>query len=82
VGIAGNAIETIKYQDQKAESVRIRGVEPLTMFDIDGVTIDAGRIWTESESASGREICVIGPDMLKNLFGDAPADQAVGRNPH
>ena len=79
VGIAGNAIETIKYQDQKAESVRIRGVEPLTMFDIDGVTIDAGRIWTESESASGREICVIGPDMLKNLFGDAPADQAVGK---
>ena len=79
VGIAGNAIETVKYQDQKAENVRIRGVEPLTMFDIDGVSIDAGRIWTESEGASGREICVVGPDMLKNLFGDAPADQAVGK---
>lgn len=80
VGIAGNAIETVKFQDQKAENVRIRGVEPLTMFDIDGVTIDAGRIWTESEGASGREICVIGPDMLKNLFGDAPADQAIGKD--
>jgi putative ABC transport system permease protein len=79
VGIAGNSIETIKYQDQKAESVRIRGVEPLTMFDIDGVSIDTGRIWTESESASGRDICVIGSDMLKNLFGDAPADQVVGK---
>ena len=79
VGIAGNAIETVKYQDQKAESVRIRGVEPLTMFEIDGVSIDAGRIWTESESTSGREICVVGPDMLKNLFGDAPAHQAVGK---
>lgn len=79
VGIAANAIETVKYQDQKAENVRIRGVEPLTMFDIDGVSIEAGRIWTESESASGREICVVGPDMLKNLFGDAPADQAVGK---
>jgi putative ABC transport system permease protein len=79
VGIAANAVETVKYQDQKAENVRIRGVEPLTMFDIDGVSIDAGRIWTESEGASGREICVIGPDMLVNLFGDAPADQALGK---
>ena len=79
VGIAANAIETVKYQDQKAENVRIRGVEPLTMFDIDGVSIEVGRIWSESEGASGREICVIGPDMLKNLFGDAPADQAVGK---
>jgi putative ABC transport system permease protein len=78
VGIAANAIETVKYGDQKAENVRIRGVDPITMFDIDGRTIDVGRIWTEGEGASGREICVIGPDMLKNLFADAPADRAVG----
>src|SRR5215510_165543 len=61
VGIAGNAIETVKYANQKAENVRVRGVEPMTMFDIDGVTVDAGRIWTESEGDSGRDICVIGP---------------------
>src|ERR671915_655645 len=79
VGIAGNAVETIKYANQKAENVRVRGVDPITMFDIDGVNIDAGRIWTESEGDSGREICVIGTDMLKNLFQDAPADQAVGQ---
>ncbi len=79
VGIAANAIETVKYADQKAENVRVRGIDPITMFDIDGVTIDAGRIWSESEGASGREICVIGPDMLKNLFSDAPADRAVGQ---
>jgi putative ABC transport system permease protein len=79
VGIAANAIETVKYADQKAENVRIRGVEPITMFDIDGVSINAGRIWTESEGAAGRDICVLGPDMLKNLFNDAPADRAVGQ---
>ena len=79
VGIAANAIETVKYANQKAENVRVRGVTPITMFDIDGVDIDSGRIWTESEGESGREICVIGPDMLKNLFSDAPADQAVGK---
>src|SRR5690242_6458721 len=79
VGIAANAVETVKYADQKAENVRIRGVEPLTMFDIDGVSIDVGRIWTGSEGAAGRDICVIGPDMLKNLFSDAPADRALGQ---
>ena len=77
VGIAANAIETIKYADQKAENVRVRGVDPITMFDIDGVTIDAGRIWTENEGESGREICVVGPDILKNLFADAPADLSL-----
>ncbi len=79
VGIAANALETVKYADQKAENVRVRGVDPITMFDIDGVTIDVGRIWTESEGASGRDICVVGTDMLKNLFGDAPADRVVGQ---
>jgi putative ABC transport system permease protein len=79
VGIAANAIETVKYGDQKAENVRIRGVEPITMFDIDGVSINVGRIWTESEGAAGRDICVLGPDMLKNLFNDAPADRAIGQ---
>ena len=79
VGVAANAIETVKYANQKAENVRVRGVDPITMFDIDGVSIDAGRIWTESEGDSGREICVLGADMLKNLFQDAPADQAIGK---
>ena len=79
VGMAANALETVKYADQKAENVRIRGIDPITMFDIDGVTIDVGRIWTDSEGAAGRDICVIGPDMLKNLFSDAPADRALGQ---
>jgi putative ABC transport system permease protein len=79
VGIAGNAMETVKYADQKSDGVRIRGVEPTTMFDIDGVEIDVGRIWTDGEGSSGHEICVIGPDLLKNLFGGAAADRALGQ---
>jgi putative ABC transport system permease protein len=79
VGVGANAVETVKHADQKSESVRIRGVTPITMFDIDGVTINAGRTWTEGEGESGREICVVGSDILKNLFADAPADQAVGQ---
>jgi len=79
VGMAANSIETVKHADQKAENVRIRGVDPISMFDIDGVSVQVGRIWTESEGAAGRDICVVGTDMLKNLFGDAPADRAVGQ---
>lgn len=79
VGVAANAFETVKYADQKAESVRVRGVTPTTMFDIDGVAIDAGRIWTEGEGDSGRDTCVVGPDILQNLFGGAAADRAVGQ---
>lgn len=79
VGVAANVIETVKHADQKSENVRIRGVRPTTMFDIDGVTIDAGRIWTEGEASSGRDVCVIGPDLLKNVFADAPADRAIGQ---
>lgn len=79
VGVAANAVETIKHADQKSENVRVRGVSPITMFDIDGVTIDAGRIWTEGEGDAGREVCVVGPDILKNLFGGAASDRAIGQ---
>ena len=79
VGVAANAVETVKHSDQKAENVRIRGVTPLTMFEIDGVAIDAGRLWTEGEGQAGRPVAVVGPDLLANLFGGAPADRAVGQ---
>lgn len=79
VGVAANAFETVKFADQKAESVRVRGVTPTTMFEIDGVAIDAGRIWTEGEGDSGRADCVVGPDILKNLFGGAAAERAIGQ---
>ena len=34
VGIAANAIETVKYADQKAENVRIRGVDVLRSDEV------------------------------------------------
>ena len=79
VGVAANARETVKHADQKFENVNIRGVSPATMFDIDGRTIDVGRVWTENEGNSGREICVVGPDVLTNLFGGAASDRALGQ---
>ncbi len=80
VGVAANAVETLRHLDQKAENVRVRGVTPTTMFDIDGVSIEVGRIWTEGEGDSGREVCVVGADILTNLFGGATAERALGRD--
>src|SRR5436190_333492 len=79
VGVAANVLQTVKHNDQKFENVRVRGITPQTMFDIDGVSIDAGRIWTDAEGVSGRQICVVGPDVLSNLFGGAPADRVIGQ---
>jgi putative ABC transport system permease protein len=79
VGVAANVRETVKHADQKFENVAIRGVTPTTMFDIDGRSIDAGRIWTDSEGISGKEICIVGPDVLTNLFGGASADRVIGQ---
>ena len=78
VGVAANVLETVKHGNQKFENVRIRGLTPKTMFDIDGVSIDAGRIWTDTEGTAGRQICVVGADGLTNLFGGASADRAIG----
>ena len=79
VGVAANVIQPVKHENQTSDTVRVRGVTPTAMFDIDGVAIDSGRFWTETEGSTGKEICVIGPDLLKNLFGGAPADRAVGQ---
>src|ERR1700704_3630895 len=51
VGVAANVRETVKHADQKFENVTIRGITPTTMFDIDGRTIDVGRVWTAAEGA-------------------------------
>jgi putative ABC transport system permease protein len=79
VGVAANVRETVKHADQKFENVNVRGVTPTTMFDIDGRAIDVGRVWTEAEGNSGREICVVGTDVLTNLFGGAAADRVIGQ---
>jgi putative ABC transport system permease protein len=55
-------------------------MEPLHMFDIDGVTIDVGRLWTESESSAGSDVCVVGSDIVENLFPGDTADRAVNQD--
>ncbi len=77
-GMAVGTRETIKHNDQKSEDISTRGMT-LVMFDIEALLMDAGRLWTDSEASAGREVCVIGMDVLENVFGGASPEQAVGQ---
>src|SRR5438876_758252 len=78
--VAANDAVNIKHENQKADNVFIRGIAPAAMFDIDGVTLDAGRYWTESEAQSAQEVCVVGPDIVTNMFPYHSVEQAVGQD--
>jgi putative ABC transport system permease protein len=77
-GIAANAQATVKAGDQSSESVRVRGLT-LSMYGIEDTDVVAGRAWTEVEEAAGRDVAVIGPDIVDNLFGGVPPEQVIGR---
>src|SRR6266850_6202281 len=77
-GVAANARELIKHGDQKSEDVPVRGVT-LSMFEIEDISIEAGRTWSDSEGEAGDAVCVVGADILENLFDNAPPDQVVGK---
>jgi putative ABC transport system permease protein len=79
-GVAVNSVQPAKRGDQKIEATQVRGMAPNHMFDIDGVTIDAGRVWTESEGAAGADVCVVGSDIVTNLFPGDPADRAINQD--
>ena len=41
-----------------------------------GITVAKGREWTSEESSRGAQVCVVTPDVMRQLFGDAEADPA------
>ena len=79
-GIVANDVVTVKHGNQKSDNVNVRAIAPTAMFGIDGVTIDAGRFWSESEGASAHEVTVVGSDIVTNLFPNQSADQVLGQD--
>jgi putative ABC transport system permease protein len=77
-GYSAQGRQTVKRGEGRSENVPVRGVT-LPLFDIEALTIQAGRVWTESEGNSGANVAVVGADILKNVFDDAPAEQAIGQ---
>jgi putative ABC transport system permease protein len=77
-GIAANAQASVKAGDRSSDNVRVRGLT-ISMFAIEDTDVVAGRAWTDVEEAAGRDVAVIGPDVVDNLFDGAPQDQVIGR---
>jgi putative ABC transport system permease protein len=79
-GISANDVVPVKRGNQKADTVQIRAITPTAMFEIDGVAVDAGRFWSETEGNSGQSVCVIGSDIVKTMFPNESTEQAVGQD--
>ncbi len=78
-GIVANDGVSVKRGNQKADGVGVRAIAPAVMFDVDGVTVDTGRLWSETESTSAHDICVVGPDVVVNMFPNQSPEQAIGQ---
>ena len=79
-GIAANDGVPVKRGNQKADTVALRAIAPTAMFDIDAVTIDAGRFWSETEGNSGQSVCVVGSDIITNFFPYESPEKAIGQD--
>ncbi len=77
-GVAVNNVGTIKAGERLSEGVAIRGLTD-SMFEIDDITVEFGRAWTEGETAGASNVCVIGADVMENVFNGAPPDTVIGR---
>src|ERR1041385_2191069 len=49
MGIVANDVVNTKHGNQKNENVQMRAISPTSTFNIDGVTLDAGRYWSDPE---------------------------------
>lgn len=77
VGMSVNGLGLVKFADNKSENVSVRGLTPV-MFDIENTTIQAGHRWTDQEGVGGRDVCVIGTDLLENVFNNRSAESVIG----
>lgn len=77
-GYAARGAELVKHGERSADNVSIRGIT-ISLFDIEDITAEYGRIWTEHEGNAGQYVAVVGSDIIKNLFDDAPPDSVIGK---
>ena len=80
MGIVANDVVNTKHGNQKNENVQMRAISPTSTFNIDGVTLDAGRYWSDGEGDDAHEVAVVGADIVTNSFPGLSADQVVGQS--
>ncbi|MDQ7818474.1 MAG: ABC transporter permease [Melioribacteraceae bacterium] len=68
--------QTVKYKERTVESILIQGTNQ-DYIGTTNLTFDEGRFFNELESNGGRQICVIGFEIAKNLF---PRGNAINQD--
>ena len=73
----GSGIGAVKYKgEDSSPNVSVMGVDENYLL-LQGYDIEVGRYFTATEAANGRNICVVGQDIIKKLFDSKP-ESALG----
>jgi putative ABC transport system permease protein len=70
-------VAAAKYGNKTSDNMSTSGVEAIYPKIITSLKIDQGRFFTQSETDSGKRVAVVGPTVVKNLFGDN--GQGIGK---
>jgi putative ABC transport system permease protein len=77
VGASSESRGKVKFGSQYLEDVSLIGVTS-NYIDVSDVDIAYGRGFTDSDDDHRRAICILGPDVVENLFnGQDPIDKVV-----
>jgi putative ABC transport system permease protein len=73
----GTGLGTVKYKGEDSNpNIDIMGADE-NYLTLEGYEIEQGRYFTTTEANSGRNICVLGQDIVKSLF-DGKTGKALG----
>jgi putative ABC transport system permease protein len=77
VGAESTLMGRLKWHNTMTGSVQIRGLTH-SMFEIERVEVDAGRFYTEAEDSQPAAVCLIGAEIVDDLFGrDNPIGEVL-----
>jgi putative ABC transport system permease protein len=69
VGAESDLMGRLKWSNTVTGSVQIRGLTA-GMFDIERVEVASGRFYTEAEDSRHVAVCLLGADIVTDLFGE------------
>lgn len=70
IGIGGSGGQTVFFENKKTNpNVRISGGDE-NYFSLNGYEVEYGRNFNQLDIRSARNVCVLGYDVAKKLFGD------------
>ncbi len=60
----------LKYRGTTTGSVQLRGLTA-SLFDIERIEVEQGRFYTAAEESGHVSVCLLGADIVDDLFGDS-----------